>query len=253
MRRDLKKEVDLFVKHLAASHPAQNVFDLIDVFHKQQPDEDASHTTGNAQSQSVGQKDGHDTSRACSKRFQNPDITSLLDDDHEEDGEDPETRHGDDHEEEDVVNVSDDDEGDTMSRDEKLKEDALSSEHLLTHLPNRRHARVFLDNEFAAAGRGRMLAAVLFEVAKTGVAFYFAHFASYQVVYGSLGGVIALLFWVYVSANILLFGAEVSAEIGHVLRGEPRRGYAPDEEGDWRHSLRALLRGLVFAPSEPRR
>ena len=70
---------------------------------------------------------------------------------------------------------------------------------------------------------------MLFEVAKTGVAFYFAHFASYQVVYGSLGGVIALLFWVYVSANILLFGAEVSAEIGHVLRGEPRRGYAPDE------------------------
>lgn len=100
---------------------------------------------------------------------------------------------------------------------------------------------------------GALLAAVLFEVAKLGIAFYFASFGSYQVVYGSLGGVIALLFWVYVSANILLFGAEVSAEIGHVLRGEPRRGYAPDEEGDWRHSLREMLRGLVFAPSEHRR
>lgn len=100
---------------------------------------------------------------------------------------------------------------------------------------------------------GALLASVLFEIAKTGIAFYFAYFGSYQVVYGSLGGVIALLFWVYVSANILLFGAEVSAEIGHVLRGEPRRGYAPDEEGDWRHSLREMLRGLVFAPSEHRR
>ncbi len=35
---------------------------------------------------------------------------------------------------------------------------------VLTHLPNRRHARVFLENEFAAAERGRMLSAVLFDL-----------------------------------------------------------------------------------------
>jgi diguanylate cyclase (GGDEF)-like protein len=34
----------------------------------------------------------------------------------------------------------------------------------LTHLPNRRHARVFLENEFAAAQRGRMLSVVLFDL-----------------------------------------------------------------------------------------
>jgi len=95
---------------------------------------------------------------------------------------------------------------------------------------------------------GALLAALLFEVAKTGFAVYLAHFDAYQLVYGSLGGVIALLFWVYISANILLFGAEVSAEIGYVMRGEPRRGYAPNGEGDWRTSLRQLLRGLIFAP-----
>ena len=35
---------------------------------------------------------------------------------------------------------------------------------LLTQLPNRRHARVFLENEFAAAERGRLLSAVLFDL-----------------------------------------------------------------------------------------
>ncbi|HEX9886413.1 MAG TPA: diguanylate cyclase, partial [Longimicrobiales bacterium] len=40
----------------------------------------------------------------------------------------------------------------------------LALTDLLTHLPNRRHARVFLDNEFAAAARGRLLSVVLFDL-----------------------------------------------------------------------------------------
>jgi putative two-component system response regulator len=35
---------------------------------------------------------------------------------------------------------------------------------ILTHLPNRRHARVFLENEFAAAERGRRLSVILFDL-----------------------------------------------------------------------------------------
>ena len=34
----------------------------------------------------------------------------------------------------------------------------------LTRLPNRRHIKLFLENEFAAAGRGRLLSAVLFDL-----------------------------------------------------------------------------------------
>jgi membrane protein len=97
---------------------------------------------------------------------------------------------------------------------------------------------------------GALLAAVAFELAKAGFATYVAHFTNYDVVYGSLGGVIALLFWVYVSANILLYGAEVSAEVSHVMRGEARRGHAPGDDGDWRSSLLTLLRGLMLAPGE---
>ena len=97
---------------------------------------------------------------------------------------------------------------------------------------------------------GALLAAILFEVAKAGFAIYLAHFARYQVVYGSLGGAIVLLFWVYISSNIFLLGAEVAAEYGHIRRGEPRHGHAFADDGNWRASLIAMVRGLVFAPTD---
>ncbi|MFC1575209.1 diguanylate cyclase [Gemmatimonadota bacterium] len=50
-----------------------------------------------------------------------------------------------------------------MLKDREVVED-LAFTDLLTHLPNRRHARVFLENEFAAAERGRLLSAVLFDL-----------------------------------------------------------------------------------------
>lgn len=48
-------------------------------------------------------------------------------------------------------------------RDVERVED-LAFTDLLTRLPNRRHARVFLENEFAAAERGRLLSVVLFDL-----------------------------------------------------------------------------------------
>lgn len=97
---------------------------------------------------------------------------------------------------------------------------------------------------------GALLAAVAFEIVTAGFATYVAYFTNFDVVFGSLGGVIALLFWIYVSANILLYGAELAAEVSHAMRGEARRGHVPDEEGDWRSSLLTMLRGLVLAPGE---
>ncbi len=48
-------------------------------------------------------------------------------------------------------------------RDIDVVED-LAFTDILTHLPNRRHAQVFLENEFAAAERGRLLSIVLFDL-----------------------------------------------------------------------------------------
>ena len=99
---------------------------------------------------------------------------------------------------------------------------------------------------------GALLAAVGFEAVKVGFAYYLANFGNYDVVYGSLGGVITLLFWVYLSANIVLFGSEVAAEIPHVLRGEARRGRDDAPEMGLRESATVLLRGLVLGPVEQR-
>ncbi len=99
---------------------------------------------------------------------------------------------------------------------------------------------------------GALVAGLAFEALKHGFAVYLANFASFDVVYGSLGGVIALLLWIYLSANILLIGAEIAAEVPHVLHEEPRHGHADatETDRDWRASLLTVLRGLVLVPEE---
>ncbi len=67
---------------------------------------------------------------------------------------------------------------------------------------------------------GALVAAALFEVGKTGFAFYLENFGNYDIGYGSLGAVAAFLFWVYISAIILLLGAEVASEYPRVMRGD---------------------------------
>ena len=109
----------------------------------------------------------------------------------------------------------------------------------------------FLPNrplQFRYLWPGALIAAIGFEAAKFGFTIYLANFGNYDVVYGSLGGVITLLVWVYLSANIMLFGAEVAAEVPHVLHGEERHGIAGALDVDWRRSLPVLLRGLIFGP-----
>lgn len=58
---------------------------------------------------------------------------------------------------------------------------------------------------------GGALTGVLWELAKRGFAFYLGHFASYNKVYGALGGLIILILWIYYTAMILLLGAEAAA------------------------------------------
>jgi membrane protein len=64
--------------------------------------------------------------------------------------------------------------------------------------------------DFAA---GAFAAAVLFELVKHGFTFYLANFTNYALVFGPIGAIIAFLFWLYLSANILLFGAEVAVAL----------------------------------------
>lgn len=60
---------------------------------------------------------------------------------------------------------------------------------------------------------GGVLALVVWAVASAGLAFYAAEFGSYQKTYGTLGGVILFLVWLWVSNLALLLGAELNAEL----------------------------------------
>ena len=62
---------------------------------------------------------------------------------------------------------------------------------------------------------GAVVASVLWLVASLGFKFYVANFADYNASYGSLGGVIILMLWFYISAVAILLGAEMNAEIEH--------------------------------------
>jgi membrane protein len=60
---------------------------------------------------------------------------------------------------------------------------------------------------------GSMLAVLIWIAASAAFAFYVANFASYNKTYGSLGGVIAFLVWLWISNVAILLGAEFDAEL----------------------------------------
>jgi membrane protein len=99
---------------------------------------------------------------------------------------------------------------------------------------------------------GALVGAILFEISKVLFSIYLSNFGNYDVVFGSLGAVAAFLFWIYIGANILLFGAEVASEYPRVRRGDyDVVSSAPKprlRQRAWR-----LLRGLVVDDREKRR
>ena len=59
---------------------------------------------------------------------------------------------------------------------------------------------------------GLLVAVVLWAVSARGFMIYLANFPSYNRIYGSIGAVVVLLMWLYVSAYAVLLGAAVDAE-----------------------------------------
>jgi membrane protein len=60
---------------------------------------------------------------------------------------------------------------------------------------------------------GGVAAVILWIVASAAFALYVANFASYNETYGSLGGVIVFLVWLWISNIAVLLGAELNAEV----------------------------------------
>lgn len=64
---------------------------------------------------------------------------------------------------------------------------------------------------------GALVAALGFELAKYGFTWYATNLADYSQAYGAVGAVIALMVWAYISAAVLLLGAEIAAQFPRVM------------------------------------
>ena len=105
---------------------------------------------------------------------------------------------------------------------------AAGAATLYRYGPDRRHAR------WTWLTPGSLLAALLWLLLTIGFGIYVANFGNYDATYGSLGTVIVLLTWMYLSSYILLFGAELNSELEHQTARDTTRSRRPlGERGAW--------------------
>jgi membrane protein len=76
---------------------------------------------------------------------------------------------------------------------------------------------------------GSLVAIVVWAVASALFAFYVANFGSYDKTYGTLGGLIALLVWFWISNLAILFGHQLNAERERAIEIEEGRPRAEQE------------------------
>ncbi|MGB5342214.1 MAG: YihY/virulence factor BrkB family protein [Thermoanaerobaculia bacterium] len=73
---------------------------------------------------------------------------------------------------------------------------------------------------------GAFLAVALFELVKSAFVVYLDRIADFEAVYGSLSSIIVLLLWLYLSAVILIYGAEYS-----IVRSQASEAAAETDPG----------------------
>lgn len=71
---------------------------------------------------------------------------------------------------------------------------------------------------------GSIFATTIWLLASAGFSYYVTNFANYGRTYGSLGAVIVLLLWLYISFYIVLLGAEINAELELQTAQDTTRG-----------------------------
>lgn len=73
-----------------------------------------------------------------------------------------------------------------------------------------------LDQPFALITPGSVVAVAGWIAASLAFSLYVGHFGKYEVVYGALGSVIVLLLWMWISALVILVGAEINAVLSQL-------------------------------------
>jgi membrane protein len=92
-----------------------------------------------------------------------------------------------------------------------------------------------VNHSYRLTTPGAALAVIVWVIASLGVSFYLANFADYSVIYGSLGAAFALLLYFYISAAVLLLGAEVNVAIHHYTSDSNTEEEEEEEERSTSH------------------
>ncbi|MDU9391390.1 YihY/virulence factor BrkB family protein [Pseudomonas sp. zfem002] len=88
-----------------------------------------------------------------------------------------------------------------------------------------------VKQEFRFITPGSVLAVVVWIIASLGFGYYVKTFADYNAMYGSIGAIIVLLLYFYISAAVLLLGAEMNAAIEHLCAEGKRPGEKQPGDG----------------------
>jgi membrane protein len=84
---------------------------------------------------------------------------------------------------------------------------------------------------------GGAFAAVTWVLVSLAFSWYVAHFGSYNKTYGSLGAAVGFMTWIWISATVVLVGAQVNAEMEHQTARDTTTG--PEESAGTRGATKA--------------
>ena len=125
-----------------------------------------------------------------------------------------------------------------------------------------RYAPSRQDAKWSWVSWGAAIATLLWLIASGLFSFYVAKFGSYDKTYGSLAAIVVFLMWLYLSALVVLIGAELNAEmerqtVKDTTDGPPaplgqRGAHAADTVGPARHE-REVKPATSRPPARPRR
>jgi membrane protein len=101
-----------------------------------------------------------------------------------------------------------------------------------------------VEQEFRFITAGSVLAVVVWIIASLGFAYYVKTFADYNAMYGSIGAIIVLLLYFYISAAVLLLGAEMNAVIEHMSAEGKDKGEKVEGDGGVDSTYKQHVSGL---------
>ena len=116
-----------------------------------------------------------------------------------------------------------------------------------------RYRPVAAAREMALGQRRQRVRGADLDRGSVAFSWYLSKFADYNATYGSLGAVIGLMMWMWISTPVVLIGAELNSEIEHQTARDSTAGDGEAarraRRGDGRHGRRGAELNLRNRPS----